>query len=311
MMYLSIFYMTMNKKVKKLVTHSGSFHTDDIFAAAAIALMLEQSGEQYEIIRTRDPEIIKTGDYVFDVGGIHDESINRFDHHQIGGAGKNEYGIEYSSFGLVWKKFGAEICGNQKVADIINKKLVAPVDSFDNGMDLVENKHDVTPYFIQHVFLSMCPTWQEENLTNDEMFFECIPIGRRILEREIAHGRDFVLAEESVIKIYNNSPDKRVIILDKLYPYEPVLINFPEPLFVVYPRVDKSWGVKTVKVQLKNFKHRKGLPIAWSGLTGPDLQKVSGVSDAIFCHRALFLAGAKSKEGAIKLAQLALLEPKS
>jgi uncharacterized UPF0160 family protein len=42
-------------------------------------------------------------------------------------------------------------------------------------------------------------------------------------------------------------------------------------------------------------------------LKDEELQKISGVSDATFCHRGLFLAGAKSKEGAIKLAEIALL----
>ena len=73
--------------MKKLVTHNGSFHSDDIFAAATLIIYLEKRGEKYEIIRTRDQEIIKTGDYVFDVGGVYDEATNRFDHHQKGGGG--------------------------------------------------------------------------------------------------------------------------------------------------------------------------------------------------------------------------------
>jgi len=44
---------------KKLITHNGSFHTDDVFACAALSLMLEKNNEKFEIIRTRDPEIIR------------------------------------------------------------------------------------------------------------------------------------------------------------------------------------------------------------------------------------------------------------
>jgi len=138
----------MNKSTKTLVTHNGSFHADDIFACATLALLLEGKGEQFEIIRTRDEEIIKSGDYVFDVGGVHDEEKNRFDHHQKGGAGKRDNGIEYASFGLVWKKFGIGLCGDQKAVDLIDEKLVAPIDAFDNGLDLVENKFKISPYFI-------------------------------------------------------------------------------------------------------------------------------------------------------------------
>lgn len=299
----------MSEKINKLITHNGSFQSDDIFAAATIALLLDRKGEKYEIIRTRDPEIIKTGDYVFDVGGIHDEATERFDHHQIGGAGKGLDNIEYAAFGLVWKKFGKILAGD-KAAEIVTKRLGAPIDAWDNGFDLVTNKYDVTPYYIQHFFISMVPTWRETEegkLTNDEMFLKSVEIAKEVLSREIIHAQDAVLAEEKVLSIYNNTKDKRILILDKHYPYEYILNSFTEPLFVVYPRDnDNTWSVKAVRQNPKTFNNRKDFPKSWAGLTGEELQKVSGVLDAVFCHRALFMAVAKSKEGAIKLAQLAL-----
>ena len=138
--------MTQNNK--KLVTHSGSFHTDDIFACATLSLFLEKKSEQFEIIRTRDEGIITSADYVFDVGGIYDPEKNRFDHHQKGGAGKHDDGIEYSSFGLVWDKFGEALSDSKETKDIIERRLVEPIDAFDNGMNLVELKHKVVPYLI-------------------------------------------------------------------------------------------------------------------------------------------------------------------
>ena len=54
------------------------------------------------------------------------------------------------------------------------------------------------------------------------------------------------------------------------------------------------------------FKNRKDLPKSWAGLVDEELQKISGVPDAMFCHRGLFVANAKSREGAIKLAQIAV-----
>ena len=173
----------MKTNNKKLITHNGSFHSDDIFAAATLSLLLEKNGESFEIIRTRDSEIIKKGDYVFDVGGVYDEKNNRFDHHQIGGAGKHENGIEYSSFGLVWKKFGLELTGSEKAAELIDKRLVAPIDASDNGFDLVESKHEIFPYFIQDFFLAMNPTWREIDLSKDEMFLKCVEIAKNILTR--------------------------------------------------------------------------------------------------------------------------------
>lgn len=302
-------------KINKLITHNGSFHADDIFASAALSVLFEKRGENFEIIRTRDKEIIKTGDIVFDVGEIYDEEKNRFDHHQPNGAGtrvvisrngEQEY-VKYSSFGLIWKKFGEEICGGEKIAEMLEEKLVAPIDASDTGFDLVENKYDIAPYFIQYFFSAMEPTWHEDAGKKDERFFECVKIAKTILSREIVQAEDIVLAEESLISVYENTEDKRIIVLSDNYPFEYLLHQYPEPLFAIYPRkTDGSWGAKAVREDPKNFSNRKDFPKAWGGLRDQELQEITGVPDAIFCHRGLFLAAAKSKEGAIELARKAV-----
>ncbi len=309
-----------NKSIK-LVTHDGSFHTDDVFACAILAIMLERKGEKFEIIRTRDEEKIKNGDYVFDVGGIYDAEKNRFDHHQVGGAGRRvpsrsegEVGIEYSSCGLVWKKFSLEICKSQDVVDLIDKQLISPIDAWDNGLDLVNNKYkEASPYFLQHVFFALQPTWQEENFSkNQEMFSKSVALAKEILSREIIQAQDATLAMEKVISAYQNTKDKRLVVLEKNYPFQYTLHDFPEPLFVIYPRkTNNYWGVKAVRQDPKTFNNKKDFPSSWGGLREEELKKITGVEDAVFCHKGLYMAVAKSKEGAIKLAQLALLEPSS
>src|SRR5262245_60573678 len=109
-------------KTIKIVAHNADFHTDEVFAVAILTLVL--GDVKYEVVRTRDMEIIKTGDYVVDVGGIHDEATNRFDHHQEGGAGARPNGIPYASCGLVWKKFGAEFCGSAGVSERIDAEII-------------------------------------------------------------------------------------------------------------------------------------------------------------------------------------------
>ena len=52
--------------------------------------------------------------------------------------------------------------------------------------------------------------------------------------------------------------------------------------------------------------NRRDLPEGWAGLRDKELARVTGVSDAVFAHRNRFMAVAKSKEGAIALAKLAL-----
>ncbi|MFA4975118.1 MAG: MYG1 family protein [Candidatus Paceibacterota bacterium] len=305
--------MEMNKihsntsVLKKLITHNGSFHTDDVFAAATLSLVLEKMGEDFEIIRTRDEEIIKNGDYVFDVGGIYDEEKNRFDHHQKGGAGKR-YEIEYSSFGLVWKKYGIELTESEKIVEIVDRHLVAPIDASDNGIDLVESKHKIFPYLIQDFFRIMRPTWRETNSNINEMFFKSVEIAKEILLREIIYAKDAILADEAILSIYNNTKDKRFIVLDKNYAKKEILEKLTGTLFVVYPReTSNTWGVEAIRKDFKSFENKKNLPTKWGGFRDEELQNITGVKDAVFCHKALFIAVAKTKEGAIKLAELAIL----
>lgn len=295
------------KTIKKLVTHNGSFHADDIFACATLSLVFEKHGEQFEIIRTRDKEIIDAADYVFDVGHIYDEATNRFDHHQPGGAGTRPNGIEYSSFGLVWKKFGLELCGVGRVWDTIDKNLVSAVDAHDNGFELVTSKHEVFPYLMQSAMYSMRPTWKEGDTRSQEYFLKAVSFAKEILNREIIWANDVLVAERIVITTYQETQDKRIIVLDGSYPYESILNHFPEPLLVIHKGShDNHWSIKAMREGDKTFKTRINFPSSWGGLHGQELARISGVDDAVFCHRGLFIAVTDSKEGAIALAKKAL-----
>ncbi len=299
------------KKIKvKLVTHDGSFHTDDLFACATLSLYLEKHNEAFDIVRTRDEETMAGADYVFDVGGIYDEQNNRFDHHQVGGAGTRENGIEYSSFGLIWRKYGTEVAGNKEVADFVEWKLVMPVDANDSGIDLYKSNFDnVLPYTLQDVIATFSATALED-AQKDERFVKALALAKEILSREIKKGNDQIEVAKIIQGFYKKAQDKRLIVIDepKVSRFEiwEALQEFSEPLFVAYGD-NLDWSVVAVRKERNSFGNRKDFPASWAGLKGKELQKISGVEDAIFCHKNLFLTVAKSKEGAIKLAKLALL----
>lgn len=294
--------MSFFSKKKIVVTHNGTFHADDIFSAATLSILLNG---KIKIIRTRDSEIISKADFVFDVGGEYDPSRNRFDHHQHGGAGSRENGIPYAAFGLVWKTYGEQVCGSKQIADMLDEKLVQFIDANDNGVDVVGLKTVVAPYLIQDVFYSFRPSWKEGEVY-DKSFMKMVTLAREILLREILKMNHALLAQSIITNAYNNAEDKRVIILDGHYPWGETLGEYPEPLFVVFPKVG-TWRVECVRKQKYSFENRKSLPEAWAGLRDEDLAQVTGVPDAIFCHNGRFLAVAKSKEGALLLAQKALL----
>ena len=297
------------KKRKVLVTHDGSFHTDDVFSCAAFSIFFSKQNQKFKVIRTYDSEIIKTGDIVFDVGMVYDPTNNRFDHHQPGGAGSRDNGIQYAAFGLVWKHYGEKICDSAEIARLIDEKLVQPIDAFDNGLDLTNSTHSAAPYLIQHFFFSLRPGWSEKNRDMYKSFTEAVGFARIILEREIFSARDSVKTEVIIRRAYESAPDRRVIVFDREYPWKDILNKFPEPLFAVYPRPAGNWEAEAVRDNPSSFKNRKNFPAVWGGLRDEELVRVSGVSDAVFCHRGLFMAVAKSKEGAVTLAQKALTSP--
>lgn len=291
-----------------IVTHNGGFHTDDVFAVAALKMYLRQQGEaDIRVFRTRDKELVAEGDYVLDVGGVHDPEAGRFDHHQEEGAGQRENGIPYAAFGLIWQTYGTEICGgNESVAGKVDGKLVQAIDAPDNGVSLTgaAEFEGAYPYFLGTAVNAFKPTWQEEPGQMDEIFAELVEWATVLLKREIQVASDIITGEELVEAAYQDMADKRLIYLEDNLPWKGVLTQKPEPLFVVYPKDSGRWRLRAVPEE--NFQHRIELPEAWRGKRGKQLQEVTGVPSAIFCHSSLPMITTEDKEGIDKLARMAL-----
>lgn len=294
--------MSFFTKKKICVTHDGSFHSDDLFASAVLSIL---NDGHIKIVRTRDEEWFKKGDYVYDVGGIYDPKINRFDHHQEGGAGSRLNGVPYSSFGLIWKEFGEKLCGSKEIADKIEEKLVQSIDANDNGINLFEVKGEVAPYTIQDIFYNFRPTWQEGD-DYDDRFIKLLPFVIEILKREIVQTKDRLKAEFIIRSAYENADDKRVIIFDGTYPWFEIINEYSEPLYIISKK-GETWRAEAVRKEKYKFETRKSFPEDWAGKRDDEMVKVSGVTDAIFCHNGRFLIVAKSKEGIIELVKKALL----
>lgn len=298
------------KRRKILVTHNGSFHSDDVFACATLELWLEGKNERYKVIRTREEKDFVRADYIFDVGGVYDGEKNKFDHHQKGGAGVRENDVPFASFGLVWKKFGAELAGDEATANEIDKYLVQPIDAHDNGVDVykrvVEHLDPVTFQDIAGIFH---PTEGAEPRDFDNAFREMVNFAKKILVRVIAQTKEQQSVNSYMRERYDRISQKSIIIVDRHVGRHAVTVGalaLPDALYIVYPSRKGEWHVTTARDSMSSTKNRKALPASWGGKRDEDLQKISGVPDATFCHNMLFLAGAHSREGAIALAKAAL-----
>ncbi len=284
---------------KTIVTHNGNFHADDVFSIAALKSIFPS----FKLIRTRDAELIAKADIVLDVGGVYDPDTERFDHHQRGGAGERENGIPYSSFGLIWQKYGLGICrGNQDIANSVDKGLVSNIDAIDCGH--VEGV--IKGITLSQTISMFNPTWQEDS-DFDTCFDEAVDFASRVLTRFIASANGGISAKAIVAKAIDNAEDPRVIVLEKYTPWKRTVHALSEEaLYVVYPSPSGHWRIQTVPVELGSFEDRKSLPKPWSGLSDKELQEVTGIDDAMFCHNGLFIAGAESFESTMKMAAIAL-----
>lgn len=289
-----------------IATHNSKFHTDDVFAVAALTLLLEKDHE-VEVIRTRDSEKISAAGYVVDVGFEYDPVRNRFDHHQKGGAGKRENGIPYASFGLVWKQYGEKLCGSKEIVERIDTLLIQQIDAGDNGMRIFDTRiKGMSPYDLHNIRSAFMPSWKEGLGNVDSIFMNTVLYAKTLLGREIKKHQDQLEAQEIIKKTYDASEDKRLVVFDGYYGASDYITNFPEPLFMAFPSHDGTWILETVQDNPESFIDRKSLPESWAGKSGEEFEKVTGVPGSIFCHNNRFLAVAATHEAILKLAEIAL-----
>ena len=281
-----------------IATHNGNFHADDVFSVAALKTLYPAA----KLVRTRDLDVMAKADVVLDVGGIYDADAGRFDHHQRGGAGERENGIPYSSFGLIWQKYGVELCaGNQEISDSVDKNLVSTIDAIDCGY----LKGVSTGISLSQTISMFNPTWQEES-NFDTCFDEAVAFASRVLARFIASASGGISAKDIVAEAIEKAEDPRLIVLEQYTPWKTTVHRLSEEaLYVVYPS-GGAWRVQTVPVELGSFEDRKSLPTPWAGLSDKELQDVTGLDDAMFCHNGLFIGGAASFESTMKMAAMAL-----
>lgn len=287
----------------KIVTHNGPFHQDELFAVATLLEIYPDA----EVVRSRDPKTFETADFLVDVGRENNPEKNQFDHHQPGGAGQRENRVPYASFGLVWKKFGPQLCGDPRVADVVDKKMVQPIDAADSGYQIYQKSQPgLSPYLFDNVLNALSPTWRDEE-TNDQAFMNLMPLARLILRKEIEKAVHFFEDIEVVKQVYRDAEDKRIIVFDRPYAWRSTLTLRKEPLFVIFPDTENGgWSISGVPMHPRESRLRVYFPRSWAGLRGEALEKVSGIEGAEFVHNKLFVGKAKTLEAAKAMAERAI-----
>ncbi|KAJ8982928.1 hypothetical protein NQ317_004584 [Molorchus minor] len=323
--------------IKKIGTHNGVFHCDEILAC----FMLKQLPEyaEAEIIRTRDPTILERCDIVVDVGGEYNPKRHLYDHHQRGFEEtltsvrpdliKNKF-IKFSVCTL-WArdnlgnvKKGSFVATSYSLRSIyfhIYDTFIEEIDAIDNGVPMyTEGK----PRYRINTHLSarihrLNPEWNDpETDSTDKLFYKAMDVvGTEFKERILEASKIWWPAREILKKAIEDRKNfhdtGEIILLNERCPWKDHLQALEEEMgisgeikFCIFHDKGDSWRVQGIPVQPDSFICRVFLHKDWRGVRDEELSNIAGIDGCIFCHSTGFIGGHRTKEGAIQMASKSL-----
>lgn len=271
----------MSGKIE-ILTHSGMFHADEVFACALLKLIY---GE-IEVTRTRDIEIIKQAQgnkdvCVIDVGERFEAEANNFDHHQ---------NMDLpASAGLVWDAFKDKWIEDKPVTNKIYENLIKGIDAIDKNTDNI---------LMQIEDLSFCVRSISQVIGG----FNRDPNDHELQQKQ------FYQAVDLAVDVLNNEKYKA----EGQYRSEKVWKEgeFHEK-FAVFDEYCSVW-----KERSKRYKDDFGHPrIRFAVMPNPQGWQILSIDakkyplpekinndNLVFLHKALFIAIFNSKESAVDFA---------
>ena len=295
--------ITKNIKEATAITHGGTFHADEIMAT----VILEKVFGDIIVCRTfRVPEDLKEDVIVYDIG------FGAFDHHQKGGNGARENGVPYAACGLIWKEFGPQIvvntCNPELVWNLIDRDLIQGIDAGDNGA-MPKTDYPAQAMSFSAVISGFNPNW-DSNEDPDEAFAKAVELAEVVFDNTLASTIAKAKAEQIVEEAIEKA-EEHIMVLNQFVPWQEYIFSSTSPKadeiqFVVFPSNRGGYNWQCVPDGLGSFGQRKSVLEEWKGLRDDDIQKVTGIDTATFCHPAGFIGGAETFADAYALAKKAV-----
>jgi len=297
--------MTKDINEANLITHASKFHADDVFATALMSHIID------------DPVVCRVNSFidgvnekaiVYDIGG------GKFDHHMRDFDLRHNDGAKYAAFGLLFKNYGLEFLKKYDAKNatllfnMIEHDLVSGIDAVDNGefpsLDVSYNYKSLDAVIAD---FNVC--W-DEDVDNDLNFMKAVEFANIVLENCLKRNIAKVKAKEKVDMAIENC-NGPVMYLECNLPFKDFVVTSTNPkakdiLFVITPSNRGGYNINTIPKSRMTYETRCDFPQTWGGLVDDDLQKVSGVQSAKFCHSSLFLAVCLELNDAYKMANLAI-----
>lgn len=289
----------------KIITHDGTFHTDEVFA---IALLKKFVKSNIEVIRTRDEKTLEEAKkdksvYVIDVGREYNFSMRNFDHHQREFNFRWKEGILYSSCGLVWnylKKRGYLKKYSYKTLKSIENKLIKKIDLHDNG----------ETFWSLSNMVKICN--REENTMED--FEKALHVASIYIDNTFhqeSHADELNEQFQKDLAIYK---DKEIFYssLSNNSSFLKYLSSKTKAKILIYSQKDENnedkWYAKAITkyntIAKDNYEVYSSLaPEKWRGLSNGELKQASGMKGVVFVHKTGYLCVARNRKTITKMAE--------
>ena len=265
----------------RVATHNGPFHADDVLAWGLVQVFVDPAAE---LVRTRDPEVLAAADLVFDVGGSFDPDLQRFDHHQTAYQGPR------SSAGMVvdWLESSGRIDG--ELAATLRERASDYVDDVDNGRREVDRG---VPCFAAMV---EALNRGASSLEEFDAHFRTAGTLATAWVKGLAAGHAEEQAAKATVKAAMEDAEHRasnVIVLEQYVRWKPAYFELGgethPTAFVAHPGPDGSWRALAIPPVFGSFAQKVPFPEAWAGHVDAELERISGVAGARFCHKNRFI----------------------
>ena len=269
----------------QVVTHSGIFHADEVFACALLCIAYGR--DNLAIIRTRDSKVLEIATqnkdtWVIDVGNSYDPSMLNFDHHMRDFDVTNSFGNKLSSFGMVVEEllrrdFFAEV--KESLLKLSNK-----VDMLDNGLAKAEDLF----------FLTILNHYSENEVIN---FYSALESATSYLRSLINKWKEERIINLRLNDSLGNMTEDGIIYNTDYIPVDERANAIPEAKLVVYKNKAGTYNIQSVNVgETKDFSVRCPTPEGWRGLRDNELIRASGGLPLTFCHVGGFLTVTSTDE---------------
>ena len=295
--------ITKNIDEANLITHSSTFHPDDVFSTAFLSKIIDNP----VVCRVNKLEEVNSNAIIYDIG------FGEFDHHGPDARMRNDK-IKYCSFGLLWERFGPDYTkkinpkNSEKLWKAIDEKLIMQIDGIDNGLfPKIEAAYHLTD--LDKVIDLFNKAWNED-VDNDDNFMVSVSIAEKIFDRMIIKENALIEAANIVEKELDNVKDG-ILELKEYIPYQEAIFHSENPKskeikVVIYPSNRGGYCIKPITVSEFSKELAYQFDKKFYGLHDEELANVSGIKTARFVHSSGFLACSETLEDAYALAQNAI-----